>query len=38
MSVLRTTLVFDAVGRIEKIFNKVDTKNHYQQIIDSYKQ
>ena len=38
MSVLRTTFVIDAEGRIEKIFNKVDTKNHYQQIIDSYKQ
>ena len=30
--------VLDAEGRIEKIFTKVDTKNHYQQIIDSYKQ
>ena len=38
MGVLRTTFVIDAEGRIEKIFNKVDTKNHYQQIIDSYKQ
>lgn len=37
MGVLRTTFVIDAEGRIEKIFTKVDTKNHYQQIIDSYK-
>ena len=38
MGVLRTTFMIDAEGRIEKIFTKVDTKNHYQQIIDSYKQ
>ena len=38
LGVLRTTFVIDAQGRIEKIFTKVDTKNHYQQIIDSYKQ
>lgn len=38
MGVVRTTFVIDAEGRIEKIFTKVDTKNHYQQIIDSYKQ
>ncbi|WP_290541149.1 thioredoxin-dependent thiol peroxidase [Alistipes sp.] len=37
MGVLRTTFVIDAEGRIEKIFTKVDTKNHYRQIIDSYK-
>ncbi len=36
MGVLRTTFVIDAEGRIERIFEKVDTKNHYQQIIDSY--
>lgn len=35
--VVRTTFVLDAEGRIEKIFDKVDTKNHYRQIIDSYK-
>ncbi len=38
MGVLRTTFVIDTKGRIEKIFTKVDTKNHYQQIIDAYKQ
>ena len=37
LGVLRTTFVIDAEGRIEKIFTKVDTKNHYRQIIDSYK-
>lgn len=38
MGVLRTTFVIDAEGRIEKIFRKVDTKNHYQQILDAYKE
>ena len=37
MGVLRTTFVIDAEGRIEKVFTKVDTKNHYQQIVDAYK-
>jgi len=36
MGILRTTFVIDAEGRIEKIFEKVDTKNHYRQIADSY--
>ncbi|MGN0006985.1 MAG: thioredoxin-dependent thiol peroxidase [Alistipes sp.] len=36
MGVLRTTFVIDENGRIEKIFDKVDTKNHYRQIIESY--
>lgn len=36
MGVLRTTFVIDAEGRIEKIFTKVDTKNHYRQILDAY--
>ena len=35
MGVLRTTFVIDAEGRIEKIFTKVDTKNHYRQIADA---
>jgi peroxiredoxin Q/BCP len=35
--VVRTTFIIDAEGRIEKVFDKVDTKNHYQQIINSYK-
>ncbi len=33
----RATFVIDANGTIEKIFDKVDTKNHWQQIADSYK-
>ncbi len=37
MGVLRTTFIIDGEGRIEKIFEKVDTKNHYEQIINSYK-
>lgn len=35
--VVRTTFIIDAEGRIEKVFDKVETKNHYQQIINSYK-
>ena len=38
MGVLRTTFVIDAEGRIEKIFEKVRTKNHYQQILEAYEQ
>lgn len=38
MGVKRTTFLVDAEGRIEKIFEKVETKNHYQQIIDSLKE
>ena len=38
MGVVRTTFVIDSEGRIEKIFRKVDTKNHYRQIIDAYKE
>jgi peroxiredoxin Q/BCP len=33
MGVLRTTFVIDENGIIEKIFDKVDTKNHSDQII-----
>lgn len=36
--ILRTTFIIDEEGKIEKIFKKVDTKNHYQQIIDAYKE
>jgi len=36
MGVLRTTFVIGEDGRIEKIFKKVDTKNHFRQITDSY--
>lgn len=36
MGILRTTFVIDADGRIEKIFDKVNTKAHFEQIADSY--
>lgn len=36
MGVARTTFVIDPEGRIERIFRKVDTKNHWRQILDSY--
>ena len=36
MGVARTTFVIDAEGRIEKIIDKVDTKNHYRQILAAY--
>jgi peroxiredoxin Q/BCP len=32
--VLRTTFVINEEGIIEKVFSKVDTKNHTQQILD----
>lgn len=34
--VIRTTFVIDENGKIEKIFQKVDTKNHAQQILRAY--
>lgn len=37
MGILRTTFVIDPDGKIEKIFDKVNTKNHFEQIADSYK-
>lgn len=37
MGILRKTFVINAGGRIEKIFDKVDTKDHYNQILNSYK-
>ena len=37
MGMLRTTFVIGTDGKIEKIFTKVDTKNHFNQILDSYK-
>ena len=37
MGILRTTFTIDENGLIEKIFTKVDTKNHFEQIADSYK-
>ncbi len=38
MGIIRTTFVIDEKGKIEKIFNQVDTKNHTEQIMESYKQ
>ena len=34
MGIQRTTFIIDKEGTIEQIFEKVDTKNHYQQILD----
>ena len=36
MGILRTTFVIDANGIIEKVFRKVDTKRHFEHIVDSY--
>lgn len=35
--ILRTTFVIDGDGKIERVFDKVQTKNHWQQIVESYK-
>lgn len=35
--ILRTTFVIDQNGIIERVFDKVKTKDHFNQIIDSYK-
>ena len=37
MGILRTTFIIDGNGTIEKIFTKVNTKNHFEQIAESYK-
>jgi len=37
MGILRTTFIIDGNGTIEKIFTKVNTKDHFEQIADSYK-
>jgi len=34
--IIRTTFVIDEKGKIEKIFNKVKSKNHTQQILESF--
>ena len=34
MGIQRTTFIIDEQGVIEQIFDKVDTKNHYRQILD----
>lgn len=36
MGVLRTTFIIDEKGRIAKIFRKVHSKKHTQQILDNY--
>lgn len=36
MGILRTTFVIDENGIIEKVFDKVNTKDHFRQIADSY--
>jgi len=36
MGVLRQTFIIDEKGRIERIFQKVYSKKHTQQILDSY--
>lgn len=37
IGMIRTTFVIDPEGLIEKVFDKVDTKRHFEQIADSYK-
>lgn len=37
MGILRTTFVIDEKGTIEKIFDKVNTKDHFAQIAEAYK-
>ncbi len=37
MGILRTTFVIDEKGVIEKIFDQVDTKDHFEQIVEAYK-
>lgn len=37
MGIKRTTFVIDGEGVIERIFDKVDTRNHWEQILASYK-
>lgn len=34
MGILRTTFIVSPDGTIEHVFEKVDTKNHYRQILD----
>lgn len=37
MGIVRTTFIIDANGVIEKVIEKVDTKRHFEQIVDLYK-
>ena len=34
--VFRTTFIIDESGKIEKVFNKVQTKDHAEQILKEY--
>ena len=36
MGIIRKTYVIDEKGNIERIFDKVDTKNHTEQILETY--
>lgn len=36
MGILRTTFVIDESGVIEKVFDKVRTKDHFDQIVEAY--
>lgn len=36
MGMIRTTFIIDKNGVIEKVFEKVDTKDHFGQILESY--
>ena len=36
MGILRTTFVIDEQGVIEKIFDKVRTKDHFEQIVEEH--
>ncbi len=36
MGILRTTFVIDEGGKIERIFDKVRTKDHFEQIVEAY--
>lgn len=38
MGIIRTTFVIDEKGLIIKVFNKVETKCHFEQIADWYKE
>ena len=37
MGVLRTTFVIDEKGMIERVLDKVRTKDHFEQIVEAYK-
>ena len=37
MGILRTTFVIDEKGMIERVLDKVRTKDHFEQIVEAYK-